>query len=52
MTVAWPPVPGARTDRGGRVWYGDNGYLAVMAEKRRRTLGTVVRLPTGRIAGD
>jgi hypothetical protein len=27
------------------------GTLAVMAKKRRRTFGTVVRLPSGRIAG-
>jgi len=27
------------------------GTLAVMAKKRRRTFGMVVRLPSGRIAG-
>jgi hypothetical protein len=27
------------------------GTLAVMAKKRRRTFGTVVRLPSGLIAG-
>ena len=27
------------------------GTVAVMAKKRRRTFGTVVRLPSGRIAG-
>jgi hypothetical protein len=35
----------------GGVCYVSNGYLAVMAKKRRRTFGTVVRLPSGRIAG-
>jgi hypothetical protein len=44
-------LPGALTNGEGRVCYVDNGYLAVMAKKRRRTFGTVVRLPSGRVAG-
>jgi hypothetical protein len=35
----------------GSVCYVVMGTLAVMAKKRRRTFGTVVRLPSGRIAG-
>ena len=50
MIVAWLPFPGALTDREGRVCYMDNRY-EVMAKKRRRTFGTVVRLPSGRITG-
>lgn len=51
MIVAWLPFPGALTNGEGRVCYVDNGYPPVMAKKRRRTFGTVVRLPSGRIAG-
>jgi hypothetical protein len=51
MIVAWLPFPGALTNGEGRVCYVENGYLAVMAKKRRRTSGTVVRLPSGWIGG-
>ena len=52
MIVAWLPFPGALTNGEGRVFYVDKmGILPVMAKKRRRTFGTVVRLRSGRIAG-
>src|SRR5215831_4256591 len=51
MIVAWLPFPGALTNGEGRVCYVDNGYPPVMARKRRRTSGAVVRLRSGRIAG-
>ena len=47
MIVAWLPFPGALTNGEGRVCYVDKmGILPVMAKKRRRTFGTVVRLPS------
>jgi hypothetical protein len=42
--------PGALTNCESRVCYVIMGSLAAMAKKRRRTFGTVVRLPSGRIA--
>ena len=45
--MAWLPFPGALTNGEGRVCYVDKmGILPVMAKTRRRTFGTVVRLPS------
>ena len=49
MIVAWLPFPGPMVRAMSAMWI--MGTLAVMARKRRRTSGTVVRPRSGRIAG-
>jgi hypothetical protein len=53
MVVAWLPFPGALANGEGRVCYvWIMGIFPVMARKRRRISGAVVRLRSGRIAGN